>query len=218
LVVGCWLLLVVDCCWLLLDAGEQVVDVGGQRNERKKWIHCFDDVKAILFIDNLAGYNRVLFEDHSKNMMKESLELFEQTVNNPTFRDTPVFLFLNKKDLFERMIRQKGLNTTFPEYDGPNDAMASMDFVAKMFRSKAPPGKVIEVQYVTGLWKRDVRCAFEEVKKKLLEQNAKTIEAERKRISKQQGKIEKQQNKINSKNQKGKCCQFSCCCCCSVAS
>lgn len=28
----------------------QVVDVGGQRSERKKWIHCFDDVKAIVFV------------------------------------------------------------------------------------------------------------------------------------------------------------------------
>ena len=26
-----------------------MVDVGGQRNERKKWIHCFQDVTAIIF-------------------------------------------------------------------------------------------------------------------------------------------------------------------------
>ena len=32
-----------------------VVDVGGQRNERRKWIHCFDDVSGIVFIVNLAG-------------------------------------------------------------------------------------------------------------------------------------------------------------------
>lgn len=36
-----------------------VVDVGGQRNERKKWMHCFDDVKAIVFFVSLAGYNQV---------------------------------------------------------------------------------------------------------------------------------------------------------------
>lgn len=36
-----------------------VVDVGGQRNERKKWLHCFDDVKAVVFLVSLAGYNQV---------------------------------------------------------------------------------------------------------------------------------------------------------------
>lgn len=36
-----------------------VVDVGGQRNERKKWLHCFDDVKTIVFLISLAGYNQV---------------------------------------------------------------------------------------------------------------------------------------------------------------
>jgi GTPase SAR1 family protein len=38
----------------------QVVDVGGQRSERRKWIHCFDDVRAIIFLEGLAGYNQGL--------------------------------------------------------------------------------------------------------------------------------------------------------------
>lgn len=36
----------------------QIVDVGGQRSERRKWIHCFDDVKAIIFLEGLSGYNQ----------------------------------------------------------------------------------------------------------------------------------------------------------------
>jgi GTPase SAR1 family protein len=36
----------------------QVVDVGGQRSERRKWIHCFDDVKAIIYLASLSGYNQ----------------------------------------------------------------------------------------------------------------------------------------------------------------
>jgi GTPase SAR1 family protein len=35
-----------------------VVDVGGQRSERRKWIHCFDDVRAIIFLEGLSGYNQ----------------------------------------------------------------------------------------------------------------------------------------------------------------
>ena len=45
-------------------------------------MHCFDDVRAILFIVNLAGYDQVLFEDTAKNRMLEELELFEQVCSN----------------------------------------------------------------------------------------------------------------------------------------
>lgn len=39
------------------------MDVGGQRSERKKWIHCFEDVTAILFFVALSAYDLGLRED-----------------------------------------------------------------------------------------------------------------------------------------------------------
>ena len=39
-------------------------DVGGQRTQRSKWIHCFDDVTAIIFIIALSEYNLRLAEDN----------------------------------------------------------------------------------------------------------------------------------------------------------
>jgi hypothetical protein len=41
----------------------KMFDVGGQRNERKKWIHCFENVTAVLFVAALSEYNQVLYED-----------------------------------------------------------------------------------------------------------------------------------------------------------
>ncbi|RCH89300.1 hypothetical protein CU097_000329, partial [Rhizopus azygosporus] len=41
----------------------RMLDVGGQRSERKKWIHCFDNVAAILFVVALSGYDCCLVED-----------------------------------------------------------------------------------------------------------------------------------------------------------
>lgn len=40
-------------------------DVGGQRAERKKWIHCFEDVTSIIFVASLNDYDLVMAEDHS---------------------------------------------------------------------------------------------------------------------------------------------------------
>ena len=38
-------------------------DVGGQRSERKKWIHCFEGVTAIIFCVAMSEYDMMLAED-----------------------------------------------------------------------------------------------------------------------------------------------------------
>ncbi|CAL8081883.1 unnamed protein product [Calicophoron daubneyi] len=57
-------------------------DVGGQREERRKWIQCFNDVTAIIFVAACSSYNMVLREDPSQNRVKESLELLGSIWNN----------------------------------------------------------------------------------------------------------------------------------------
>jgi len=38
-------------------------DVGGQRSERKKWIHCFENVTSIIFCVAMSEYDQVLLEE-----------------------------------------------------------------------------------------------------------------------------------------------------------
>lgn len=47
-------------------------DVGGQRSERKKWIHCFEDVTAIIFCVAMSEYDQVLHEDETTVSTKYS--------------------------------------------------------------------------------------------------------------------------------------------------
>jgi guanine nucleotide-binding protein subunit alpha len=41
----------------------RMVDVGGQRSERKKWIHCFENVTTIIFMSAISEYDQTLIED-----------------------------------------------------------------------------------------------------------------------------------------------------------
>ena len=47
----------------------RMFDVGGQRSERKKWIHCFEGVTAIVFCVSLSAYDLMLAED--EEMVRE---------------------------------------------------------------------------------------------------------------------------------------------------
>ena len=98
----------------------EMYDVGGQRNERKKWIHCFDDVTAVIFVAALSEYDQKLFEDASTNRMTEALDLFDDICNNRYFVNSSMILFLNKKDLFAEKIRAKDIKDTpaFTDFPG----------------------------------------------------------------------------------------------------
>jgi len=47
----------------LLTYNCRLCDIGGQRSERKKWIHCFEGVTAIIFLVALSEYDLCLAED-----------------------------------------------------------------------------------------------------------------------------------------------------------
>lgn len=57
-------------------------DVGGQRSERKKWIHCFEAVTSIIFCVAISEYDQVLLEDGTQNRLEESIVLFDSIVNS----------------------------------------------------------------------------------------------------------------------------------------
>lgn len=116
-------------------------DVGGQRDERRKWIQCFNDVTAIIFVVACSSYNLVLREDQSQNRLKESLDLFTGIWNNRFLKTISVILFLNKQDLLrDKVLAQKSrIEEYFPDYvryRTPDDATREPDEEDEVTRAK----------------------------------------------------------------------------------
>ena len=43
----------------------KLFNVGSQRSKRKKWIHCFENVTALVVLVSLSEYDQMLYEDES---------------------------------------------------------------------------------------------------------------------------------------------------------
>lgn len=109
-------------------------DVGGQRNERKKWIHCFEDVTAVIFVAAINEYDQVLFEDSTMNRLDEAVILFDEIANSIYFKSTDIILFLNKDDLF----RDKLCEVPFRVDEGPEQR--HVDFNGPVLTDKIAEG------------------------------------------------------------------------------
>jgi guanine nucleotide-binding protein subunit alpha len=108
-------------------------DVGGQRSERKKWIHCFENVTSIIFCVATSEYDQVLLEESNQNRMMESLVLFDSVVNSRWFIRTSIILFLNKTDLFRQKLGRSPLSNYFPDYSGGNDVNRAAKYLLWRF-------------------------------------------------------------------------------------
>lgn len=67
----------------------------------------------LLFIDNFfrfsvssSEYDQVLLEDRITNRLSESLEIYENVVNNRCFQEVSFILFLNKTDLLKGKLEE----------------------------------------------------------------------------------------------------------------
>jgi guanine nucleotide-binding protein subunit alpha len=143
-------------------------DVGGQRSERKKWIHIFDNVNVVLFLVAISGYDHVLVEDRngvrctqptkrksqtdtSQNQMHEALMLFESIANSKYFEKSALILFLNKMDIFrEKIMSGKApISEHFPDFTGNDrDIEAGQEFFSRKFKNLVrDPGKEVYIHY-----------------------------------------------------------------------
>ncbi|KAF8311283.1 G-protein alpha subunit [Clavulina sp. PMI_390] len=146
-------------------------DVGGQRSERRKWIHCFEAVTSIIFCVAISEYDQVLLEEKAQNRMQESLVLFESIVNSRWFLSTSIILFLNKIDIFEKKIPRSPLQKYYPEYQGGEDVTKATKFILWKFVNMNRAKLALYPHLTQATDTKNIRIVFAAVKETIL-QNA----------------------------------------------
>lgn len=144
-------------------------DVGGQRSERRKWIHCFDNVTLIIFCVALSEYDQVLLEENSQNRLEESLTLFDSVVNSRWFARTSVVLFLNKIDVFAEKLPYSPLEKHFPDYTGGNNINKAAKYILWRFTQVNRSGLNIYPHVTQATDTSNIQLVFAAVKETILE-------------------------------------------------
>ncbi|XP_060067092.1 guanine nucleotide-binding protein G(i) subunit alpha-like isoform X2 [Ylistrum balloti] len=166
---------IVESKFLFKNAQFKMIDVGGQRNERKKWIHCFQDVTSILFIVAMSEYDLTLIEDQDMNRMGESLRLFDSICNSTWFVKTSMILFLNKKDLFEDKIVRSPLTVCFPDYPGQNIYAEAAPYIQFQFVSTNKRDKEIYCHFTCATDTNNIQFVFDAISDIILNENLESI-------------------------------------------
>ncbi len=140
----------------------ELYDVCGQKSERKKWIHCFEDVDVVLFVAALSDYDVNL-------RMRDSVELFDQIINNRWFEDSTVILFLNKTDVFKNKLINCPFGECFPDYNGPETFECTSQFLLKKFEAaNKDPTKRIFSHFTCATDTKSVRFILNTVMQRII--------------------------------------------------
>jgi len=152
-----------------------MVDVGGQRSERKKWIHCFEDVVGVIFCVAISAFDQTLHEDNITNRLQEDLKLFHDICISKWFTNTAIILFLNKLDLFkEKLQKGKSISEIFPDFTGELDVKESVRYIESKFTNVTDPAtgkkKNIYCHVTTATDTDNVRHVFDDVRDFLIDE------------------------------------------------
>lgn len=166
---------IVDEEFQVKDVKLRMLDVGGQRNERRKWIHSFEGVTSLIFVASLSDYDQVLFEDSSKNRLQEALELFKEVLEMEWFKSSAIMLFLNKTDVLESKFVDKGIpinaSGLFP--DAPTgDLDTAKQWFQDMFLSQNDdPKREIYTHFTNATDTKAISAVMNAASRHILKQN-----------------------------------------------
>ena len=155
-----------------------LVDVGGQRNERKNWSKCFENVTYVMFVVSLSDFDQKMFEDENTTRTQDSIELFKNIASTKVFENVPFFLVLNKFDLFKKKIRKnpEAFTAAYPGFTGnTSNEQDCIDHIKNTFIHYLPqergPNAWVEAIPTCAMDEESVSKLFQQIAQKIKEKH-----------------------------------------------
>ena len=116
-------------------------------------------------------------EDRKTNRLQESCDIFETIINNVSFSNVSIILFLNKMDLLEEKIKRVSIGDYFPEFEGdPHDIATVKNFVLHLFDSRRrDKRKPLFHHFTTAVDTENIKHVFQDVKDTILHDNLRSL-------------------------------------------
>jgi len=160
---------VVELNFVLGNMKFTVLDLGGQRSERRKWHLFFEGISAVLYVVALDDYDTKLYEDETINRMDDAMNLFVQTCKMKVFHGTTIILFLNKKDLFKKKIARVDLSKFYPDFQGAADYKEGCKYMENKFMERVQDsGARVYTHFTCAISTKNIKHVFDDVRTTIL--------------------------------------------------
>ena len=116
----------------------------------------------------MSDFYLFTFNDDKVNRAKKSINIFKKFINSPTFSQKPIFLVLNKTDVFEKKLKDfpDKFREIYPKYDGSlNDFQSCIEHVKKWYLSELSDERLsmIETEIICSINEDNVKQLFQNI-------------------------------------------------------
>lgn len=151
----------------------RVVDLGGQRSERREWESALAKATNVLFVASLCEWDQKLREDFTQSRMRETLHIFEALVKDPASDGKGITVLLNKLDLFREKLKSpekaKAFATFFAFGKGTPTAESGVEHLRELFLKMArSTGRRTTVHAITAVETDNIKIAWRDIRNQVI--------------------------------------------------
>lgn len=162
------------------DMNTEIIEIGGNKSQREQWHKTYKGVDLIIYVASLSDFDQNIIGESGVSRSQDSITLFGQLAANPLFAETPIYLVLNKKDVFGLKLLKnfEQFKHVYPGFNNAKeDTEAAVEHVKQAYLRQLDtdrsPNAWVEAEAISALETETVQKLFNTIARKLVELSGK---------------------------------------------